>query len=103
MKLSLIGNKAHYEKMSNDEFTLNLFSLASFRIFCKEEIILDGDWRVAFSEINIATKRNRVTDQEFTYFRGSGILSNKSNAGNRNHFPGLIMAENFYQIRRVHF
>ena len=47
--------------MGSDEFTVHLIStasmdyfpdttLASFRKFCKEEIALDGDWRVALSE-----------------------------------------------------
>ena len=59
-------------------------TLASFRNFCKEEITLDGDWRVALSEINFPTKLNNVTDEEFTYFRASEVVASKSNAGNRN-------------------
>ena len=52
--------------MGSDEFTVHLIStasmdyfpdntLASFRNFCKEEIALDGDWRVALSEIIFPT------------------------------------------------
>ena len=55
--------------MGSDEFTVHLIStasmdyfpdntLASFRNFCKEEIALDGDWRVALSEIIFPTKLN---------------------------------------------
>ena len=66
--------------MGSDEYTVHLFStasmeyfpdntLANFRKFCKEEIALDGDWRVALSEIIFPTKLNNVTDEEFTYFR----------------------------------
>ena len=56
----------------------------SFRTFCEEEIALDGDWRVALSEIIFPTKLNNVTDEEFTYFRASKVVASKSNAGNRN-------------------
>ena len=81
--------------MGSDEFTVHLIStasmdyfpdntLASFRNFCKEEIALDGDWRVALSEIIFPTKLNNVTDEEFTYFRASEVVASKSNAGNRN-------------------
>ena len=53
--------------MGSDECTVHLIStasldyfpdntLASFRNFCKEEIALDGDWRVALSEIIFPTK-----------------------------------------------
>ena len=82
-------------KMGSDEFTVHLIStasmdffpdniLASFRNFCKEEIALDGDWRVALSEIIFPTKLNNVTDEELTYFRASEVVASKSNAGNRN-------------------
>ena len=44
--------------MGNDDYTVHLISTASmhyfpdrFRLFCKEEITLDGDCRVALSEI----------------------------------------------------
>ena len=48
--------------MGSYEFTVHLIltasmdyfpgnTLASFKIFCKEEIALDGDWRVALSKI----------------------------------------------------
>ena len=81
--------------MGSDEFTVHLIStasmdyfpdntLASFRNFCKEEIALVGDWRVALSEIIFPTKLNNVTDEEFTYFRASVVVASKSNAGNRN-------------------
>ena len=81
--------------MGSDEFTVHLIStasmdyfpdntLASFRNFCKEEIALEGDWRVALSEIIFPTKLNNVTDEEFTYFRASEVVASKSNAGNRN-------------------
>ena len=81
--------------MGSDEFTVHLIStasmdffrdntLASFRNFCKEEIALDGDWRVALSEIIFLTKLNNVTDEEITYFRASEVVASKSNAGNRN-------------------
>ena len=106
--------------MGSDEFTVHLISTASmdyfpdntfdsFRNFCKEEIALDGDWRVALSEIIFPTKLNKVTDEEFTCFRAS-VVASKSNAGNRNtklaigiQFPDLTMAKSFYQIRRVQF
>ena len=59
-ELSLIANIM--TKLDNDEFTVQLISaasidlfpghfLASFRNLCKEELALDGDWRVALSEI----------------------------------------------------
>ena len=57
--------------------------MASFRKFCKHEIALNGDWRVALSEINISKKLNNVTDQEFTFFRATEILASKLNAGNQ--------------------
>ena len=57
--------------------------MASFGNFCKEEIALDGDWRVALSEIIFPTKLNNVTDEEFTYFRASEGVASKSNVGNR--------------------
>ena len=80
--------------MGSDEFSVHLIStesmeyfpdnnLVSFRNFCKEEIALDGDWRVALSEIIFPTKLNNVTDEEFTYFRASEVVAIKSNAGNR--------------------
>ena len=61
-ELSLIETKLIITKMGSDEFTVHLIStasvdyfpdntLASFRNFCKEEIALDGGWRVALSEI----------------------------------------------------
>ena len=59
-------------------------TLASFRKFCEKEIVLDGDWRVALSEIIFPTKLNIVTDEEFTYFRASEVVVSTSNAGNRN-------------------
>ena len=58
--------------------------MASLRNFCQEEIALDGDWRVALSEIIFPTKLNNVTDEEFTYFRASEVVASKPNAGNRN-------------------
>ena len=75
--------------MGSDEFTLHLIStasmdffpdntLASFRIFCKEEIALDGDWRVALSEIIFPIKINNVTDEEFTYFRASEVVASNT-------------------------
>ena len=99
--------------MGSDEFTVHLIStasmdyfpdntLASFRNFCKEEIALDGDWRVALSEIIFPSKLNNVTDEEFTYFRASKIVASKFNAGNRNTISRL-WRKFFYQIRRVHF
>ena len=59
--------------MGNDEFNAHLISTASmdyspdntFRFFCKEEIALDGDCRVALSKIIFPTKLNNVTDEEF--------------------------------------
>ena len=100
--------------MGSDEFTVHLIStasmdyfpdntLASFRNFCKEEIALDGDWRVALSEIIFPTKLNNVTDEEFTYFRASEVVASKSNAGNRNTISRPYYGEKVYQIRRVHF
>ena len=59
-------------------------TLASLRNFCKKEIALDGDWRVALSEIIFPMKLNNVTDEEFTYFTASEVVVSKSNAGNRN-------------------
>ena len=81
--------------MGSDEFTVHLISTASmdyfrdntlarFRNFCKEEIALDGDWRVALSEIIFPTKLNNVTDEEFTYFRASEVVVSKYSAGKRN-------------------
>ena len=81
--------------MGKDVFSVHLIStssmdfspentLASFRKICKAEIALDGDWRVALSEIIFPTKINNVTDQEITYFRASEKVASKSNAGNRN-------------------
>ena len=57
--------------------------MASFRNVCKQEIALNGDWRVALSEINISLKLNNVTEQEFTYFRATEILASKFYAGNQ--------------------
>ena len=82
-------------KMGSDDFTVQLIAtesmdyfpdnnLTSFRKFCKEEKALDGDWRVALSEISFPTKLNNVTDEELTYFRASEVVTSKSNAGNRN-------------------
>ena len=93
--------------MGSDEFTVHLIStasmdyfpdntLASFRIFCKEEIALDGDWRVALSEIIFPTKLNNVTDEEFTYFRASEVVASKSNAGNRNTISRPYYGENVF-------
>ena len=81
--------------MGSDEITVPLIStasmdyfpdntLASFRSFCEEEIALDGDWRIALSEIIFPTKLNNVTDEEFTYFRASKVVASKYNAGNLN-------------------
>ena len=81
--------------MGSDEFTVDLISTASmdyfpdnyfavFRNFCKEEIALDGEWRVALSEMIFSTKLNNVNDEEFTYFRASEVVASKPNAGNRN-------------------
>ena len=58
--------------------------LASFRKFCKEKKVLDGDWTVSLSEIILPKELNNVTDEEFTYFRASEVVASKSNAGNRN-------------------
>ena len=81
--------------MGSNEFTVHFIStatmeyfpdntLASFRNFCKEEVALDGDWRVALLEINFPTKLNNNIDEKFTYFRASKVVASKSNAGNRN-------------------
>ena len=59
-------------KMGNFEITVDLISatsrknfpnntLSSFRNFCKEQLSLDGDWRVALSEIFLSTKVNNAT------------------------------------------
>ena len=79
MKKNLVQleTKLIITKMGSDEFTVHLISTASmdyfpdnisasFRIFFKEEIALDGDWRVALSKIIFPTKINNVTDEEFT-------------------------------------
>ena len=44
---------------------------AGFRFFCKEEVALDGDWRVAI----FPTSLNNVTDEEFTYFRATEVVN----------------------------
>ena len=92
--------------MGSDEFTVHLSStasmdyfpdniLASFRSFCKEELALDGDWRVALSEKIFPTKLNNVTDEEFTYFRACEVVASKSNAGNRNTISRPTKAKKF--------
>ena len=64
-------------KMGNHEFTVHLFAtasqdyfpdntLANVKIFFKEEIALEGDWRVDLSEIHFSPKINNVSDQEST-------------------------------------
>ena len=61
-------------------------TLACFRSLCEKEIALDGDWRVALSEIFFPTKLNNVTEKEYTYFRASKIIASKPIAGNPNTF-----------------
>ena len=81
-------------KSANDELTVLLISTASmdylpdntsasFRKLCKEEIALDGDWRVALSEKKFQKKLNNVTDEDFTYYRATKLVASKSNACNR--------------------
>ena len=74
-------------------------TLASFRNFCKEEIALDGDWRVALSEKIFQTKLNNVTDEEFTYFRPSEVVASKSKAGNRDTISRPCYGGNFFLIK----
>ena len=92
--------------MGIDEFTVHLIltalmdyfpdmTWAKFRIFCIEEIALDGDRRVALSEIIFPTKLNNVTDEEFTYFRASNVVAIESNAGNRDTISRPYYGENF--------
>ena len=92
--------------MGSDEFTVHLIStasmdyfpdntLVSFRNFCKEEIALDGDWRVALSEIIFPTKLNNVTDEEFTYFRASEVVASNPTLAIGIQFPDLTMAKKF--------
>ena len=93
--------------MGSDEFTVHLIStasmdyfpyntLASFRNFCKEEIALDGDWRVALSEIIFLSKLNNFTDEEFTYFRASEVVASKFNTGSRNTISRPYYGKNFF-------
>ena len=103
--------------MGSEEFTVHLIStasmdyfpdntLASFRNFCQEEIALDGDWRLAISELVFPTNLNNVTNENFTYYRASELVASKSNAGIRKseyNFQTLLWQKKFYQIRRVHF
>ena len=64
--------------------------LASFRNFCREEIDLDGNWRVALSEIIFPIKINNVTDEEFTYFRASEVVA--SNTISRPYYGKKILS-----------
>ena len=100
-------------KMGNDEFTVHLTSttsmeyfsdntLANFRNFCKEKLALDGDWRVAMSEIKVTKKLNSVTDEKVMYFRAFEVLASNSNACNRITISRPCYGKKIYQIRRVH-
>ena len=62
------------KQQNMNEFTVHLFSSASMKIFpqntlssfknFKEEINLEGDWRVALSEIIFPTKINQVNKSD---------------------------------------
>ena len=72
-----------------DEFTVNVISsasmnifpentLASFRNFFSEALILQGDWRVALTEIIFPSQIANVTTDEIKVFTTYGYQTNKS-------------------------
>ena len=67
-----------------NEFTVHLVSsasmnifpqntLSSFKNYFKEEINLDGDWRVALSEIIFPAKINKVNKSDLKIFSSEGL------------------------------
>ena len=67
-----------------NEFTVHLVSsasvnifprntLSSFKNYFNEEIILEGDWRVALSEIIFPPKRNQVNKSDLKIFSSEGL------------------------------
>ena len=67
-----------------NEFTVHLVSsasinifpqitLSSFKNYCNEEINLEGDWRVALSEIIFPAKINQVNKSDLKIFSSEGL------------------------------
>ena len=55
-------------------------TLASFKIFFIEEIILDGDWRVALSEVVFPAYIYKVVDTEVRVYRKKENPENRTNS-----------------------
>lgn len=53
-------------------------TISSFRNFLKEPLKLEGDWRVALSEITFPSNIKNVTDGTIYYYDGKNVSSNEA-------------------------
>ena len=57
--------------------SMNVFkgnTLANFKNLLGEEIIMQGEWRVAVTEITFPTQINNVTDNNIVYYRKDWVI-----------------------------
>ena len=70
----------NFDDAINDSFTVNLVTSASMNIFSEnswanfknllsEEINLQGEWKVALTEITFPAHINNVTDTKLIYYK----------------------------------
>ena len=60
--------------------SMNVFkdnTLARFKSLLSAEIILQGEWRIAITEITFPTQINNVTDNNIVYYKKDFIASMK--------------------------
>ena len=66
------GDKDSFSVTLMSSASMNIFmdnSLASFKNLLGEDISLQGEWRVALSEITFPTHFNNVTDTKIVYYK----------------------------------
>ena len=66
------GDKDSFSITLVSSTSMNIFienSLASFKNLLSEDIDLQGEWRVALSEITFPTNFNNVTDTKIVYYK----------------------------------
>ena len=57
---------------------MNVFkdkTLANFKNLLSEEINLQGEWRVAVTEITFPTQINNVTDNNIVYYKKDRVIA----------------------------
>ena len=72
--------------------SMNVFkdnSLANFKNLLSEERNMQGEWRVAVTEINFPTQINNVTDNNIVYYKKDRVIASIKVEKDKNSRPYL--------------